>query len=114
MTLERKTTLLNVIDTNLIAVTLQAGMKPQQIGIITPYEGQRAYLVQHMQHSGSLHQRLYQEIEVASVDAFQGREKDIVLLSCVRANEHQVYIKYDNTFIRYMCDSLLEFFPHII
>lgn len=68
---------------------LRSGVKPEQIGIITPYEGQRAYLVQYMQYSGSLHAKLYQEIEVASVDAFQGREKDFIVLSCVRANEHQ-------------------------
>ncbi|KOX79069.1 Regulator of nonsense transcripts 1 like protein [Melipona quadrifasciata] len=59
------------------------------IGVITPYEGQRAYLVQYMQYQGSLHSKLYQEIEVASVDAFQGREKDIIIMSCVRSNEHQ-------------------------
>ncbi len=73
----------------LVTRFLRAGVKPEQIGIITPYEGQRAYLVQYMQHSGSLHKKLYQDIEVASVDAFQGREKDFIALSCVRANEHQ-------------------------
>lgn len=66
---------------------LKAGVKPEQIGIITPYEGQRAYLVQYMQYNGSLHAKLYQEIEIASVDAFQGREKDIIVMSCVRSNE---------------------------
>lgn len=68
---------------------LRAGVKPEQIGVITPYEGQRAYIVQYMQFSGSLHANLYMEIEVASVDAFQGREKDYIILSCVRSNEHQ-------------------------
>ncbi|XP_072385014.1 regulator of nonsense transcripts 1 [Diabrotica undecimpunctata] len=68
---------------------LRSGVKPEQIGVITPYEGQRAYLVQYMQYQGSLHSKLYQEIEIASVDAFQGREKDIIIMSCVRSNEHQ-------------------------
>lgn len=86
-----------------------------QIGVITPYEGQRAYIVNHMSRIGSLRQTLYKEIEVmpcysmlvisisllgtgwaegcafqvASVDSFQGREKDFIILSCVRSNEHQ-------------------------
>lgn len=67
---------------------LKAGLKTEQLGVITPYEGQRSFLVQCMQHNGSLHSKLYQEIEVASVDAFQGREKDIIIFSCVRSNGH--------------------------
>ena len=68
---------------------LSGGATPEQIGVITPYEGQRAYIVSYMQRNGSLQQKLYAEIEVASVDAFQGREKDYIILSCVRSNEKQ-------------------------
>jgi regulator of nonsense transcripts 1 len=67
----------------------KAGVQPGEIGIITPYEGQRSFVVQNMANSGSFKKDLYREIEVASVDAFQGREKDFIVLSCVRSNEHQ-------------------------
>ncbi|EJD53198.1 ATP dependent helicase [Auricularia subglabra TFB-10046 SS5] len=67
----------------------KSGVVPSQIGVITPYEGQRSYIVNYMQFNGSLKKDLYKEIEVASVDAFQGREKDYIILSCVRSNEHQ-------------------------
>lgn len=51
------------------------GVKPQQLGIITPYKGQRAYIVNYLQKNGQLNPNVYKEIEVASVDGFQGREK---------------------------------------
>ncbi|VDM35032.1 unnamed protein product [Hydatigera taeniaeformis] len=73
----------------IVTKMLKVGVNPSTIGVITPYEGQRAYIVHYFHQSGSLNSKLYQEVEVASVDAFQGREKDYVILSCVRANEHQ-------------------------
>ena len=68
---------------------LKSGITGDQIGIITPYEGQRAHVVNHMSKNGSVNAELYSQIEVASVDSFQGREKDFIILSCVRSNEQQ-------------------------
>jgi len=57
----------------LVTKLLRLGLKPEQVGVITPYEGQRAYIVQYMAHHGALHAKLYLDVEVASVDAFQVR-----------------------------------------
>lgn len=73
----------------MVTALLKSNVLPSQIGIVTPYEGQRSYLLTHMQMHGSLRKDLYREVEVASVDAFQGREKDYILVSCVRSSERQ-------------------------
>ncbi len=73
----------------IVTTFLKAGVMPQNIGVITPYEGQRAYITTYMQKHGSMQTTLYKDIEVASVDSFQGREKDFTILSCVRSNDHQ-------------------------
>jgi regulator of nonsense transcripts 1 len=73
----------------MVTMLLKGGVVPNQIGVITPYEGQRAYVVSHMSRAGTMRSDLYNEIEVASVDSFQGREKDFIILTCVRSNEHQ-------------------------
>jgi regulator of nonsense transcripts 1 len=73
----------------IVTMFLKAGVVSSQIGVITPYEGQRAYTVAYMFQHGALKSQLYNEVEVASVDSFQGREKDYIILSCVRSNEHQ-------------------------
>ena len=44
---------------------LKAGMKPEQIGVVTPYEGQRSFLVQYMQYQGSLHSKIYQVLSMS-------------------------------------------------
>ncbi len=73
----------------IVTALFRAGVTPSQIGVVTPYEGQRSFIVNHMQLHGKLKKEFYKEVEVASVDAFQGREKDYIILSCVRSNEHQ-------------------------
>lgn len=87
------TSFLNRIEAQAIerAVThlMRANVEPTRIGVITPYEGQRAHVVSHFGRAGSLRQDLYREVEVASVDSFQGREKDYIILSCVRSSENQ-------------------------
>ena len=71
----------------IVTYFLKTGILPQQIGVITPYEGQRAYVCAYMQRAGTIQQALYKNVEVASVDSFQGREKDFIILSCVRSNQ---------------------------
>lgn len=68
---------------------IRKGIEPEQIGIITAYEGQRAFVVTHLERNGPLDASVYARVEVASVDAFQGREKEFMILSCVRSNDHQ-------------------------
>ncbi|MDP2438814.1 MAG: DEAD/DEAH box helicase, partial [archaeon] len=73
----------------IVTMLLKMGLRPDQIGVITPYEGQRAFLVSYMQRAGSMQTQMYADVEVASVDSFQGREKDFIILTCVRSNERQ-------------------------
>lgn len=55
---------------------IKNNVRPRDIGVITCYEGQKQLL-------GNL------DVEVMSVDGFQGREKDFVILSLVRSNDLQ-------------------------
>ncbi len=55
---------------------LELGVKPEWIGVITPYDDQRDLI-------SSL---LPDEIEVKTVDGYQGREKEVIVLSFVRSN----------------------------
>lgn len=54
-----------------------------KIGVLTPYQSQLRELRRHYELSLTKTQQLC--IESNTVDAFQGREKEIIIFSCVRA-----------------------------
>ena len=56
---------------------LACGLSSDQIAIISPYSAQVKYLREKIKHH---------EIEIDSVDGFQGREKEAVIVSLVRSN----------------------------
>ncbi|WP_297549616.1 IGHMBP2 family helicase [Thermococcus sp.] len=70
----------NPLEAHLVMETierlLKLGVKPEWIGVITPYDDQRDLI-------SSL---LPEEIEVKTVDGYQGREKETIVLSFVRSN----------------------------
>eukprot|EP00898_Chlorokybus_atmophyticus_P000570 jgi/Chlat1/1513/Chrsp12S02079 len=51
------------------------------IGIISPYSAQVALLLETCQASG-----IGDNLEIATVDGFQGREKEVIIISTVRSN----------------------------
>jgi len=55
-----------------------------KVGIITPYRQQLQELQRHFKQK--LPKEIYDSLELNTVDGFQGREKQIIIISCVRAN----------------------------
>ena len=61
---------------------------PHDIGVVTPYSGQVRLLNDLFESSGGREQHeRYHGLEIKTVDGYQGREKDVIVLSAVRANE---------------------------
>lgn len=59
-----------------------------QIGVISPYKSQVRQLKNRLGPLCRSHDCSLQDtIEVNTVDAFQGREKDIIIFNCVRSND---------------------------
>ncbi|XP_032629005.1 DNA-binding protein SMUBP-2 isoform X2 [Chelonoidis abingdonii] len=62
-----------------VQALVKAGVKARDIAVIAPYNLQVDMLREHLCHR-------YPELEIKSVDGFQGREKEAVVLSFVRSN----------------------------
>lgn len=55
-------------------------------GIITPYKAQVRFLTTHYPHYDAL-KAIESQITIDTVDAFQGRERDVIYISLVRSND---------------------------
>ena len=58
---------------------VEAGVRDEDIAVVTPYNAQLAIL-------SSMLRETYPGLELGSVDGFQGREKEAVIVSLVRSN----------------------------
>ncbi|WP_048103798.1 IGHMBP2 family helicase [Aciduliprofundum sp. MAR08-339] len=64
--------------TRIVNCLLKIGLKEKHIGIITPYDDQVDLLKSIIPN---------EDLEIKSVDGFQGREKEVIVISFVRAND---------------------------
>ncbi|XP_048578304.1 uncharacterized protein LOC5512433 isoform X2 [Nematostella vectensis] len=85
---DRKGGIWNSVEVYLVSKMCQKILRlpeltPKSIGIITPYRKQREELIASLRNMG----RGCESIEVNTVDGFQGREKDVIIMSCVRAKK---------------------------
>jgi DNA polymerase alpha-associated DNA helicase A len=63
-----------------VRALLEDGLEEAQIGVITPYAAQVARLKRDIREN-------WPGIEIGTVDGFQGREKEAILVSLVRSND---------------------------
>lgn len=61
---------------------IEAGVDPAAIGVISPYNAQVSLLKR------TVHPK-QPRVEVATVDGFQGREKEVIIISLVRSNDNR-------------------------
>ncbi|KAL8673970.1 MAG: hypothetical protein Q9168_001613 [Polycauliona sp. 1 TL-2023] len=68
-----------VVERHVAALVDEGGVKPEDIAVVTPYNAQVGLLAKALKER-------FAGIEVGSVDGFQGREKEAVVVSLVRSN----------------------------
>lgn len=63
---------------------IKCGADFNSIGIITPYIAQKKLIQKKLEEK----YKNIENLKISSVDGFQGREKDFIILSNVRSNEN--------------------------
>ncbi|KAK2833981.1 hypothetical protein FQN49_006879 [Arthroderma sp. PD_2] len=75
--------IINEVEATLCAQLVEAfisvGVSAQDIGVVTLYRSQLSLLKQKLRHHGP-------DLEMHTADRFQGRDKEVIIMSCVRSN----------------------------
>ncbi|KAJ9356882.1 hypothetical protein DTO027B9_3366 [Paecilomyces variotii] len=75
--------IVNAVEANVCAQLVEsfisAGIEARDIGVITFYRSQLSLLKQNLRHH-------LPDLEMHTADKFQGRDKEVIILSCVRSN----------------------------
>ena len=75
------TSIQNVQEANLVIhkveKLIKLGVQPQHITVLSPYTAQVRYICESIGHD---------QVKIASIDGFQGRENEVVVISLVRSN----------------------------
>ena len=71
----------------MIKELIEAGLPEREIGVITPYSAQVSEIRKQLKKM-EIGQVPSKKIEVSTVDGFQGREKEVIIISMVRSNAH--------------------------
>ena len=75
-------TVVNIVQ----KIISQGDVEADQIAIITPYNKQVQLLRTELSNASLIHGKKMLEVNVGSVDSFQGQEKELVVFSAVRSN----------------------------
>ena len=74
----------SVLTCHLLATLIRSGIAPASIGVITFYRSQLALLKHDVKAvAGTV---AAADVEMHTADKYQGRDKEVILLSCVRSN----------------------------
>lgn len=71
------------VITNLLnSIIKKDGCRDMTFGVVTPYQKQRQRLINDLKGMNALSSN----VEVGTIDSFQGRERDVIIISCVRTD----------------------------
>ena len=72
-----------ILTLEMVTCLVSAGVAPRDIGVITPYWAQVSLIRSLLWGQDTL-----RRVEVRTVDGFQGKEKEVIILSMVRSNDN--------------------------